>query len=702
MTLIDCTLIESSDSSIKVVLQSSSLIQSSLPSWIEELLIANDKNKTDVKLSHLQIENSIHLQITQINLVYIGYYPTLSWSECQGLYQPVEILIKEIPRDLSVTTIIKFGSLLIDGKILHNRYYINTLCLDYNLIFQINLSDELYHVYHSIQTTSELIFDFDSIKKEAIQPTNTHQIIPKQNSNNSILDLGSIRSKLVSVISLACNEASSSDWIGPHSFLITGDEESGKSFILKAIYLHLTSSTSSSPATLSTIRHSVILASFPTDFDLSSDSDTSTTHTQHTRDHNIQIMSLQDTLQLFLSYIKPHILPRTSSFPSTSLPDSGIRYGLGQVHSTISSLPTSSSLPPPVVVVLLIDDIDLLLTGYAFKEDTIETGRGQSGVYELDYESMTTVEYLSYILRHLLDLLSSHYNTRTVIEAGSSSSSTLSTTQHNQSVFNLFFIGTSSIPTSQLPLHASGAAQFEKALVIPRPTASERYRLIEYILCSWVTEHNIVLQYLPQELCVDTNRPEDDKSEANLRNWAHHLAGLTRGYLCGDITQMIGAALVSYKDVYKRGVSSGDVASSIMTWKHMLRAFASYVPRSLRGLRTHTKDLLSYIDDSLSPSPVSPASALAPLSSFGGYTDVKTRMSTLLRRWEAALHNTSTPTTSPCTDISTGISTSNVSSKPPTSHLAASCRGLSQGVVLYGPSGCGKNHLARAIADEVP
>ena len=714
MVLIDSTLIESTYSDIKVILQSSSLIYPSLPTWIEGLLIANNKHKEDVKLSNLQIDNSSQSLLTQIKLIYIGYYPTVSWNECQGLYQPVEILIREIPRDLSISTVIKFGSLLLDGKILHNSYYINTICLDYNLIFQVNLPDELYHVYHSMQSTNELIFDFDSIKKETLQPTNTQQNIPNRNNNNSILDLGCIRSKLVSIISLACNDASSSSgWIGPHSFLVTGDEGSGKSYILKSIYQHLTSSSSSSSATSSNICHSssVILASFPTDFDLSSDSDTSITHTQHTRDHNIQIMSLQDTLQLFLTYIKPHIIPRISPFLPTSSSDSGFRSALGQVHSTTTSLPTSSS---PPVVVLLIDDIDLLLTGYAFKEDTIETGltRSQSGVYELDYESMTTVEYLSYILRHMLDLLSSHNSTHTVSDTGSSSSS--STPLHNQPVLNLYVIGTCTIPASQLPLHASGAAQFEKSLVIPRPTANERYRLIKYILLSWVTEYNIALQYLPPELYIYNNNTvisevasQDEtsanvaiKDVANRQNWAHHIAGLTRGYLCGDIAQMMNAALVSYKDIHKRGVTSlitsSDVVNSIMTWKHMLRAVASHIPRSLRGLRTHTKDLLSYTDDSLSTS--TPALASASLSSFGGYTDVKTRMSTLLKRWKAALHKISIPTTG----VSTGGSTSNVSSRPPTSQLAASCRGLSQGVVLYGPSGCGKSHLARAIADEVP
>ena len=715
MTLIDCTLIESTGSDIKSILQSSSLIYSSLPTWIEGLLIANNKNKEDVKFTNLEIDDSLPSQLTQIKLYYIGYYPSLSWHECQGLYQPVDISIKEIPRDLSISTITKFGSLLIDGQILHNRYYINTICLNYNLIFQVKLSDELYYVYHSMQSKSELIFDFDTIKTKSIQPTNTQQNIPKKSNNYNVLDLGCICSKLVSVISLACNEASSSDWIGPHSFLITGDEGSGKSFLLKSLYQHLTSSTSSAISSDIRQRSSVILASFPTDFDLSSDSDTSTTHTQHTRDHKIQIMSLQDTFQLFLSYIKPHILPRTSSFPPTSSAESGIRYALGQVYSTTTSVPTSS---PPPVVVLLIDDIDLLLTGYAFKEDTIEIGltRGQSGVYELDYESMTTVEYLSYILRHLLDLLSSHYNTHNDIDTVSLSSS--STTPSAQPVFNLFIIGTSTIPTSQLPLHASGAAQCEKSLVIPRPTANERYRLIQHILYNWVTEYNIALQYLPQELYVyndntvmsETVSPGKASANVavgdttNLHNWAHHIAGLTRGYLCGDIAQMMGAALVSYKDVYKRSttslITSSDVVSSVMTWKHMLSAVASHVPRSLRGLRTHTKDLLSYTDDTLSPSLASSASA--SLSSFGGYTDVKARLSTLLRRWKAALHNTSIPSYGTSTDISTEVSTSNVSSGPPTSQLAASCRGLSQGVVLYGPSGCGKSHLARAIADEVP
>ena len=717
MVLIDCKLIESTYSDLKVILQSSSLIHPSLPTWIEGLLIANNKHKTDVKLSNLEIDNSSQSPLTQIKLVYVGYYPTLSWHECHGLYQPVEILIREIPRDLSATTVIKFGSLLLDGKILHNSYYIDAICLDYNLIFQVNLSDELYHVYHNLQSKSELIFDFDRIKKEAKQPINTQSNIPKRNSNNSILDLGRICSKLVSVISLACNEtSSSSDRIGPHSFLITGDEGSGKSFILKSIYQHLTLFHSSSPSFTLFDSHrssSVILASFPTDFDLSSDSDNSIPYTQLTRDHNIQIMSLQDTLQLFVSYVKPHLLTRTSSFPTSSA-DSGIRSALGLVHST-TSYPTPTSSSPPVV--LLIDDLDLLLTGYAFKEDTIETGRGQSGVYELDYDSMTTVEYLSYILRHMLDLLSSHYNTRTESYTGTSS-----TPPHNQSALDLYVIGTSTIPASQLPLHASGAAQFEKTLVIPRPIANERYRVIQHILHGWVTEHNIAFQYLPPELYIYNNNTvisetaSQDKASANvdikdtinLHNWAHHVAGLTRGYLCGDIAQMMNAALVTHIEVYKGGIISVDTISSTMTWKHMLSAVASHVPCSLRGLRTHAKDLLSYTDDNLSPS--TPASASASLSSFGGYTDVKTRLSTLLRRWKAALHKTSIPSYGTSTGVSTGVSTgistsiitSNVSSRPPTSQLAASCRGLSQGVVLYGPSGCGKSHLARAIADEVP
>lgn len=289
-------------------------------------------------------------------------------------------------------------------------------------------------------------------------------------------------------------------------------------------------------------------------------------------------------------------------------------YTIEKVKSTI----TNGQL------LILIDDLDMLFRLYIDPDDWTK----QQMILPLNDE-VSILKNFGYYLQYLLKEL-----------AGD--------TQN----LRLWIVGTSSVPPTKLPRSAVGAPEFERVVVLPKPSYDDRIKIASKVFSNIANSKNIMLS----EDCTVEN--STSKQPDILLKWSTNLAAMTRGYLPADIQAVINRALL---------MASGSALSSStgcetthLSWRKILDAAASVPLKTLQSI-----DYLSLSQE---------YDRNCTWNDFAGYKETISNVQRLLRPFSQS---------------------NNINS----STLARFK--LPRGMVLHGPSGCGKTLLAKIIAKQV-
>lgn len=307
------------------------------------------------------------------------------------------------------------------------------------------------------------------------------------------------------------------------------------------------------------------------------------------------------------------------------------------------------------ILVLLIDDIDQLFDLFSLEEETWMGSRSSAD------DKYRTLKLLAYHLKNILDyqkqLLSPDNCIRT------------------------FVIGTSNYTLGTLPRSEVGCPQFEWVYALPKPSYSDRVRIISKMLiedCRFrledisSAEPNAVDQTMFQQLLssLGTNKEEDrctlavEKEVETVYSWATHLAKLTKGYVPGDLWSVLQRAYFLQSASNSLAFSETADPTGFLTWKLLLQALLSTALKATADL-----DFNSQSDFS------SQTSRQLSWDSFVVSNDFKAHLQRLLIAFRGDKHN----------EVASGFAQLK----------------LPKGFVIHGPSGCGKTLLSNIICKEV-
>lgn len=244
-------------------------------------------------------------------------------------------------------------------------------------------------------------------------------------------------------------------------------------------------------------------------------------------------------------------------------------------------------------------------------------------------------------------------------------------------------VGATRKSSTQLLRAHTGCPEFEMCTELCSPTYSERVGM----LTTQLARTACCLQPLRVDTNATTEPLHTEPTAVSTRKaWAERLAGLTAGYLPGDLHAVVHRmmllhrgklAALKHQKLESNQNASSDVSLSagqdVIQWGCALDAVVAIVPRQLHGLSAQSGRQGS--------------STRLAWQDFAGYeeliVDLKRR---LLPR----------TVTAPLPPSSTTAIQQTSSSGVPT--LKAS---VLRGLVLYGPTGCGKTLLASIITSEV-
>ena len=274
------------------------------------------------------------------------------------------------------------------------------------------------------------------------------------------------------------------------------------------------------------------------------------------------------------------------------------------------------------------------------------------------------------------------------------------TNEHDQIVV----IGATRMAINMLPRSHQGAPEFELTLNLIRPARLDREHLILHML------EAVNTQWVLEELDDDTSdvgHADVLKHEkySNVHVWACRMAGLTAGYLPGDLGQVMRRAINTYlgqmsmanlsvpQTTSDRTVENALMRPPCLSWRSMLAVIASQPPRQLQQLSS----IVAGVGGS------DGARTNLTWDDFGGYDDIKQSLQRLIN--SSKISNTR-PTSSQQTvlvqhEVNTGSNVA-IDSKQLTlqGYLKITTSSM-RGIVFHGQPGCGKSFLARIVAAEV-
>ena len=478
-------------------------------------------------------------------------------------------------------------------------------------------------------------------------------------------------------ITTICNAAvlripNSSDdsWKGVRSMLISASEGAGKSSLLLEIQqcLRAAVSTSGQEGNIGVqfvclSGKGIELRSDRTErlFSNSNQEDIQTTITQSTSIR--RRMKIRENLQILMQLL----IPQESS---------------NEGYATSISI-TNASITTPLRMIVIIDDVDSILAanGSTSLEDEAAGDASRKG---------TVCLRAAYHLRQLLHDLSIQK---------SHDMSTSTNEPHDQ----IIVIGATRMAINILPRSHQGAPEFELILNLTRPSRLDREHLIFHMLQALNTQWEL------EELEDDVSDvghvsvSKDDKS-SNMHVWACRMAGLTAGYLPGDLGQVMRRAINTYLGQVSMTnhsvpkTMSGSMVEILQTrrclsWRSMLVVIASQPPRQLQQLSS----IVAGVGGS------DGAKTNLTWDDFGGYDEIKQTLQRLIN--SSKISNTRLKSSQQVVhDQHDEKSTSNRAidgtSLTLQSYLKITTSSM-RGIVFHGQPGCGKSFLARIVAAEV-
>lgn len=708
-----------------------------------------------------QIDNH---SINQIQLTLLGYISSHNWDDDSvdkddfllkpGSYIASTTLPKEFNENKTLHDMLP---LFLEGKYLNHDSITFIKILEYVLVVQACLvstsilSPQSYVIYKSefYDTMTKLI------ESTATETSNTITGSKQSNNLDSYVRFGSFLSTIENIIHNFLSGSHSSDsssssssnssnvdssetiWRGVHSVLLCGDLGSGKSALLSYISSQLrkisisvtstcttdgtsTSSTDSQSATTTTTTPSVIIVrGLNRHFEVNSTV-------------SLDIIGPLDLLQLFFNVFHTESVGSPSVYNSSG-------------NSSGSSSTQSVSTQP---MIILFDNMDRLLLANkpanelnGSNDNTFTSSNDNLLLLAANLfndsevvteEDLVMVQYASLVIRRLLSIIS-----QSSTSSSSSSSSSL--------YMNIFIFGTASITPSVLPLHATGAPQFEKVINLSKPKFEDRLYLLFSILFTWHSKYGIICEDIndinsaqinfsdfcslfTESICHCFRDIKDDLYTVNMYLWASRIAGLTLGYLPGDLTYLMDCVLTNHRILLHRRdigtcIESGvDTALSdvVLRWSTLLRTVSTSVPRALANdsnnsnnksraptysstetnsnpsstSTSHLNKSILNSNSNISKSSVFPDSLSSGWHQFGGYPEIVTSLKRLLRRYQ---HQ---PTTLNISINTLSGSASVLTKKQQSFQEAASTLTYKSGIVIHGPSGVGKTFLASIIASE--
>ena len=345
---------------------------------------------------------------------------------------------------------------------------------------------------------------------------------------------------------------------------------------------------------------------------------------------------------------------------------------------------TTASTTTPLRVIVVIDDLDQILAanGGTSLEDEAAGDAARRG---------TVCLRAAYHLRQLLHDLS--------IQQSHDISSC--TNENDQIVV----IGATRMAINLLPRSHQGAPEFELTLNLTRPARFDREQLIFNMLEGMQT------QWVLEELEDDTSdgghisvlKPE---KSSNMRIWASRMAGLTAGYLPGDLGQVMRRAINTYlgqmsmANVSETTTTSKNTAEKLQTkpclsWRSMLAVIASQPPRQLQQLSS----IVAGVGGS------DGARTNLTWDDFAGYDDVKQSLQRLINSSKISHTRLKSSQQTVCDqhdEKNSSHSTTAIDSNQLTlrGYLKITTSSM-RGIVFHGQPGCGKSFLARIVAAEV-
>jgi tRNA A37 threonylcarbamoyladenosine biosynthesis protein TsaE len=222
-------------------------------------------------------------------------------------------------------------------------------------------------------------------------------------------------------------------------------------------------------------------------------------------------------------------------------------------------------------------------------------------------------------------------------------------------------VGACRLDLKAVPRAHTGCPEFELRVLLPRLSASDRADVVLYMLSSH-------LRHQPVQLEADLSGEEGVDV---VGHWASRIASITAGYLPGDLLALVRHTFLIHRGVSEAEASNGGV-QMVLRWETLLQALLALPPKQLQSLG---------IDSSSGGGGPSQQSRLS-WSDFAGYQHETRQIKRLFSNPRRA-------------EVKSEVA---VAASGPTLAELFSCP---KGIVLHGPTGCGKSLLARVIAAEV-
>lgn len=243
-------------------------------------------------------------------------------------------------------------------------------------------------------------------------------------------------------------------------------------------------------------------------------------------------------------------------------------------------------------------------------------------------------------------------------------------------------LGATTRPPAQLLRAHTGCPEFERCLVLGSPTVSERAEVLAYLLA----ESGLPFDAFDASTVAEEVGAGDAVVSAKevVGVWAERLAGITAGYLPGDLRAVVQRiSLLHDGEQAARNLrgdrtttgSTGDVYICRVAWGTALEAVVSVVPKQLQELGIGAGG-----SGGRGGPRAGAAGGRLSWSDFAGYPDI-------------------------LADLQRRLKSSAVEATPPVVSSSSAVRPLQKmplrGLVVHGPTGCGKTLLASVVAAEV-